>query len=269
MKLGLILSIMIGIMISLTICLSAVYLMPKHRNDIQGKFAGFATRILKRWSLLSRVLRRTQISPEWFVLLHIFAGTLAAILFLPNLGKEQSWIYLVTPLYGFLAPLYSLILIRSRSFSNGALRDVEEIQRITHFLERTGSSAKNINYYLAKVVKGPLSSYVRRIAASSVLSVDIQTIYKEIKEDFSDMREVVNFANISIQKQLTGKSDALYQQQLDQIKQVKLSRYKLKRTQNRIKLVAMTFLVLVSFLSLTLYPMYQAFMRDFISGMSN
>lgn len=261
--------IMVCISVSMTIFLAALYLLPKREIRIMNGIKETSERMLGRWEKLNTVLKRSRISVEVFILAHILAVFLALFQLVSGHLQDDIWIRVLTPLYVLLAPLYVFMVIRSREYAKNALNDVEEIQRITHFLERTGSATKNINQYLAQTIKGPLGPYMKKIAAASMLSIDIKGEYQQIKNDFKDIREVVKYANISIQKQKTGKSDSLYQQQIEQIGQVKLARYKMKRSRNRIKLTLFALLLLVSFLSVTLYPMGHAFMNDLIRSMSN
>lgn len=264
--------IICAIVVFTTVFITSVYFLPKKKRHTSERFQVMINRYFGRWESFNRLLSRTRISVEKFILLHLLAALLSGYQLvngLLNVPNEELWVWVVGPLYLILAPLYLFMVIRSNSFSKDALSDVEEIQRITHFLERTGASSKNINQYLAQTIKGPLGPYMKKIAASSLLSIDVKHEYQCLKGEFKDMREVVNYANISIQKQMTGKSDALYQQQLDQIKNVKLAKYKLKRSRNRIKLTLFALLMLLSFLSVTLYPMSHAFMNDLIQSMSN
>lgn len=258
-----------SISVSVTIFTVALFFLPKRDIRLINGVNETLGRMFARWEKLSTLLSRTRVSLDVFILLHLLAIFLAIFQLISGTLQEDIWIRVFSPLYLLLAPLYLLMVMRSREYSKKALSDVEEIQRITHFLERTGAATKNINQYLAQTIKGPLGPYMKKIAAASMLSIDVKGEYQQIKSDFKDIREVVNYANISIQKQMTGKSDSLYQQQLEQIKQVKLARYKMKRSRNRIKLTLFALLVLTSFLSVTLYPMGQSFMNDLIRNMSN
>ncbi len=257
------------ISVCMTVFIGALFLTSKKEIRVLKRAGKILERQLDKRENFKRLLRRTQISVELFILIHLGVVILSLFQLINWIGGETEAVMIFAPAYLVLAPFYLVIIARSREYSKNALSDVEEIQRITHFLERTGAATKNINQYLAQTIKGPLGSPMKKIAAASMLSIDVIKEYQQLKYEFKDMREIVNYANISIQKQMTGKSDSLYQQQLEQIKQVKLTRYKMKRSQNRIKLTMLAFLVLISFLSVTLYPMGQAFMNDLIKNMSN
>lgn len=261
--------ILLAFFLSASIFFAALYLIPKSNFQIWPAAHLKLKSFVSKKEKLSQKLERAKIAVEVYLLLHILAVSASVITVLSRMGSSLTLTQAVTPLYILLAPLYLILLTRNNKYKKEALVDVEEVQRITHFLERTGAAPKNINHYLAQTIKGPLSPYMKRVAASSILSIDIKDEYQLLKMNFKDLREVCNFANISIQKQMTGKSDLLYEQQLDQIKQVKMTRYKMKRTQNRIWLTLLAFVLLMSFLSVTLYPMSNAFMNDLIKNMSN
>lgn len=257
--------LLIGFGISLTICLSTLLVIPNK----QVKIPEILTDKLSNIKSINKLLIRSNVPVDIFILIHFVAVVLMIYQqFKTEFLEIMSW-NTIKPLMLILPPFYLWILSRNSFFRKMIIYDVEEIQRITHFLERTGTTSKNINLYLAQTIKGPLGAFVKKLATASMVSIDIENEYKALKDEFKDIREVVNYANIGIQKQMTGKSDELLQQQLDQIMQVKTQKYKMKRVANRTKLIVLALLLLGSFLSVTLYPLGQAFMNDLIKSMSS
>lgn len=224
-------------------------------------------KLLLRQASFSKWIRRAKFSPEVFILLHLIALLLTIILAVQTaFGATTTPVY--TPIWALLLP-NGIVYLRNKAFARQVSEDVEEILRLSYLLEKSGTESRRVNLYLAQAIKGPLQPHLQEIAAGHSLNVDLKVAYQKLKTEMMDIRPVVNYCNISMQKISTGKTGNLYKQQLDQIKQLKLNRFKMRRMNNRIKLCLFALLLFISFISLTVYPMAVDTYNTFMGSMSN
>ncbi len=257
--------IQVGIAISITISLMALFFLPKKKMK-PFKISKIQRR-LEQQKHLVKWLKRSRISLESFVAIHLIALFAFLILGIQNLFGNYG-VSMYTPLWVLILP-YALGRVRNREYRHKVAEDVEEALRLSFLLEKSGTESKRINVYLAQAIKGPLQPYLRDIAAGNSLNVDLKVAYQQLKEEFIEIRPVVNYCNINIQKINTGKTGSLYKQQLDQIKNLKLERFKMRRRANRIKLCIVAILLTLSLLSITVYPMLLDTYNTFVGSMSN
>lgn len=223
--------------------------------------------IVQRQKQLVRWLYRSRVSIESFVMVHLVVVLFTMVLAIQHIFKSSE-IPIYTPLWA-VALFYIICRVRNSEYKRNVSEDVEEALRLSYLLEKSGTDSKRINSYLAQAIKGPLRPFLREIAAGNSINMDLKSAYQKLKEEFKDIRPVVNYCNINIQKINTGKTGSLYKQQLDQIKSLKLERFKMRRVANRVKLVVVAVLLTISLLSITVYPMLVDTYNSFIGSMSN
>lgn len=258
--------VQVGIVIALTVSLMAFFFLPKSRATDFLPLLKLQKLVIQQ-DEISKWLRRGRISIELFIGIHLaFLFAVGLVTIQNALGRSE--IPFLTPFWMMLFP-YSVCYLRNKTYCQKVSEDVEEALRLSYLLEKSGTDSRKVNSYLAQDIKGPLKPYLVEISAANALNVDLVKAYQKLKEEFRDIRAVVNYCNINIQKIITGKTGSLYRQQLGQIVSLKMERFKMKRMANRVKLCLFAVLLAISLLSITVYPMLVDTYKSFIGSMSN
>lgn len=214
---------------------------------------------------ISITLKRAGMSKEIFILHHFLIMIIIMLIVVYALINQSINLRLILLAYLYGSILYMTIMMKKRRYIELVKSDIEKIMRVSYFLETTGTEEKEIYRHLSESVIGPTNDYLQEISSSFILTVDKVDILEKMKHDFYDIQEAVAYANISIQKITTGRSEKLLKRQLKHIKKMKHEKYKRKRRKNRLYLIFRSFLLAMSNLSIVVYPM----IKDTLNGLSN
>lgn len=225
--------------------------------------------IAKKIELSAKIvmyLKRACISPEKFIIVNSIIVLTIVFPFLSSVISGRMFeLKNFLPTYLLSAPFYLLLVIRNNTYKNVIKQELEKTMRISHFLEITGTKERDVYRHLSHTITGPMNKYLTEITSSYKLRVNQAEIYNQLKSDLSDIHEAVAYANICLQKINTGVSDRILKNQLKAIKELKQDQYKMKRHKNRFKLILMSFVLLLSFLSVVVYPL----IKDTLNNLSN
>jgi hypothetical protein len=224
------------------------------------------TKRIKLSDRIKKYLKRAGVSPEKFVIVNaLIVLTIVFPVISLVLSKQQFDINDFLFTYLLAAPFYLMLAIKNNNYKNMIKQELEKTMRISHFLEITGTKERDVYRHLSHTITGPMNKYLTEITSSYKLRVNQAEIYNQLKSDLSDIHEAVAYANICLQKINTGVSDRILKNQLKAIKELKQDQYKVKRHKNRLKLILMSFVLLLSFLSVVVYPL----IKDTLNNLSN
>jgi len=210
-----------------------------------------------------RYLNRVEVEIEKFSIIN-FLGLLLIIIPIIKILVIQKPLNTSDFLLGYIIiAIFNINLIsKNNIYKREIKKDIEKIMRISYFLEVTGTKEREIYRHLSRSIDGPMGKYIDQIASSYKLRVDQRDIYLSMRDELSDIHEAVLYANICLQKMDTGKSDRILKNQLKSIKKMKQEQYRIKRHSNRLKLILMSFLLLISFMSVVIYPLISDMMSN-------
>lgn len=213
-----------------------------------------------------RYLKRANISLEQFLIISAFIVLTATFQVIKSffIGSHLE-VQNFALSYTMMMILYLNIISKNNKFKDEVKKELEEIMRISYFLEKSGTQAREIQRHLGEKAKHHLEKYFDVLASSCKIRVDQAKVYENMKNDMPDISEVVSYANICLQKLDTGKSERILKNQLRSIKKLKHEQFKIKRRKNRLKFILMSFVLLLSFSSVVVYPM----IREILNNLSN
>lgn len=255
--------IIIGLLISMSIILINSFMLIKVTNIKNFKITDDQIKKYKVSDKFLRYLERSNVEIEKFTLINAL-GLLLILMPIVKVLVTKAHLNLSEFFIGYMIiALFNIRLIsKNNIYKNEVKKDIEKIMRISYFLEITGTKEREIYRHLSKSIIGPMSKFIDRTTSSYKLRVDQRELSLTMREELSDIQEAVIYANICLQKMATGASDRILKNQLKSIKKMKQEQYKVKRHNNRLKLIFMSLLLLISFMSVVIYPL----LKDMLSN---